>query len=82
MEALPKQLQGTDLSTAQKAWKWLISLLAEGEEGLVQDTISQMTAKVTYAANKPYFSTTDEYAVVNPGRMVRDAAAGSGSAPG
>lgn len=72
MEALPKQLRGTDLSTAQKAWRWLISAVSEGGEEPVQGLISEMTAKAAYAANKPYFSTTDEYAVVNPGRMVRE----------
>lgn len=36
-----------------------------------------MTAKAAYAANKPYFSTTDENAVVNPGRMVREFGCGT-----
>ncbi len=72
MEALPKQLQGADLSTAQKAGKWVISALSEGGEEPVQSLISEMTAKATYAANKPYFSTTDEYAVVNPKRMGKE----------
>ena len=72
VEALPKQLQGTDLSTAQKAWRWMISAVSEGGEEPIQGLISEMTAKAAYAANKPYFSTTDENAVVNPGRMVRE----------
>ena len=72
VEALPKQLRGTDLSTAQKAWRWLISLLAEGEEEVVQGVISEMTAKATYAPDKPYFSITDENAVINPRRMGRE----------
>ncbi len=72
VEALPKQLRGTDLSTGQKALKWMFSTFSEGSEEPIQGLISEMTAKATYDYDKPYFSTTDENAVVNPGRMVRE----------
>lgn len=69
VETLPGELQNADLSTGKKALQWLTSALDEGKEEVVQGAISSMVNKAASGSDTPYFSMTDENAVVNPLRM-------------
>lgn len=69
VETLPGELKNADLSTGKKALQWLTSALDEGKEEVVQGAISSMVNKAASGSDTPYFSMTDETAVVNPLRM-------------
>ena len=69
VETLPGELKNADLSTGKKALQWLTSALDEGKEEVVQGAISSMVNKAASGSDTPYFSMTDENAVVNPLRM-------------
>lgn len=72
VETLPGELRGVDLSTGQKAMNWLKSMVDEGKEEVVQGVIQNMTEKAVFDEDKSWFSTTDEGAVLNPGRMATE----------
>lgn len=72
VETLPGELQNADLSTGKKALQWLTSALDEGKEEVVQGAISSMVNKAASGSDTPYFSMTDENAVVNPLRMAQE----------
>lgn len=72
IETLPGQLKGADLSSGAKAWNWVKSALDEGKEEVVQGAIQKFVEKGVYDNDKALFSTTDENAVVNPGRMMQE----------
>lgn len=77
IETLPGELSGADLSSGKKALKWLTSALDEGKEEVVQGVISNMVNKAAGTDNRPYFSMTDENAVLNPYRMGQEFAIGT-----
>ena len=77
IETLPGQLKGADLSTGAKAWNWVKSALDEGKEEVVQGVIQNFVEKGVYDNDKALFSTTDENAVINPGRMMQEFGAGT-----
>ena len=56
---------------------WVKGMLDEGKEEVLQGIISQATAKATYDKDKAWVSTTDENAVINPGRMAQEFAGGA-----
>ena len=72
LETLPGELKNADLSTGKKALQWLTSALDEGKEEVVQGAISNMVNKAASGSDTPYFSMTDENAVVNPIRMGKE----------
>lgn len=72
VETLPGELKNADLSTGKKALQWLTSALDEGKEEVVQGAISNMVNKAASGSDTPYFSMTDENAVVNPLRMAQE----------
>ena len=72
VETLPGELKNADLSTGKKALQWLTSALDEGKEEVVQGAISNMVNKAASGSDTPYFSITDENAVVNPLRMGKE----------
>ncbi len=65
-EALPGELRGMDLSTAEKAWKWVHTALEEGREEMVQGVLERLTNKAVFDHSKPFVSWEDESAVFNP----------------
>lgn len=69
LETLPGDLQAKDLSTFEQAKEWLTSALDEGKEEVVQGVISALTNKVAANSDTPYFSMSDQDAVINPARM-------------
>lgn len=77
IETLPGEISGADLSSGKKALKWLTSALDEGKEEVVQGVISNMVNKAAGTENRPYFSMTDENAVLNPYRMGQEFAIGT-----
>ena len=77
IETLPGEISGADLSSGKKALKWLTSALDEGKEEVVQGVISNMVNKAAGTKNRPYFSMTDENAVLNPYRMGQEFAMGT-----
>lgn len=77
IETLPGELSGADLSSGKKALKWLTSALDEGKEEVVQGVISNMVNKAAGNDARPYFSMTDENAVLNPYRMGQEFAMGT-----
>lgn len=72
IDELPGEIRDLDLTTPQKAWRWVVSMLDEGKEGAVQNVVTQMTNKGIFAEDTPLISATDENAVFNPKRMVKD----------
>ena len=72
LETLPGEIADVDLSTAQKAWKWLRAALDEGKEEVVQGVLEQLTNKAIYASEIKWASMTDRNAVINPGRMLEE----------
>lgn len=72
LETLPGELRVEDLSSFDKALKWVTSSLDEGKEEVVQGVISSLTNKAAANSNAPYFSMTDENAVINPARMGKE----------
>lgn len=77
IETLPGQLKGADLTSGAKAWNWVKSALDEGKEEVVQGAIQKFVEKGVYDNDKALFSTTDENAVFNPGRMMQEFGAGA-----
>lgn len=72
LETLPDDLTANDLSTYEKALKWLTSALDEGKEEVVQGVISALTTKVAANSDASYFSMEDTDAVINPTRMAQE----------
>lgn len=72
LETLPGKLKAEDLSTFDKALKWVTSAFDEGKEELVQGVISALTNKAAANNDTPYFSMEDENAVINPARMGKE----------
>ena len=71
IETLPGELKGT-YGAGSKALKWAESALEEGGEEVLQDFVSSLTAKAFYDQDAKWFSTTDENAVINPKRGIKE----------
>lgn len=48
------------------AWVWFKSMIDEGKEEVVQGMIERGLQNLTYNAGNPFFSTTDQNAIINP----------------
>lgn len=68
-EVLPERLKK---GGASAVYQWVKSALEEGREEVVQGVISGITEKSIYNEDKELFSTEDENAIVNPGRMAQE----------
>ncbi|MGN0451989.1 MAG: hypothetical protein ACI4FN_07765 [Acutalibacteraceae bacterium] len=51
---------------------WVLSSLSEGKEEVLQDFISQLSAKAIYDKDKEVFSLSDQGAIINPERMAKE----------
>ena len=74
LETLPASLRSGNKSAIGQ---WVKSALEEGREELVQGVISGLTQKALYDQDKAWYSSTDEEAVINPGRMAEEFALGT-----
>ena len=57
--------------------QWATSMLEEGYEEVLQSIVTNLTAKMLYNPNAPYFSTTDENAVINPLKALKEFSLGA-----
>lgn len=74
IEALPSNLaQGGESAIRQ----WVKSMLDEGKEEVVQGVIQSLSEKAVYDQNRPWISTEDQNAVINPLRMGQEFAGGA-----
>lgn len=76
VQELPKSLM-TDKSFGKKSLDFVLSALSEGKEEVLQDFISQITAKTFYDGDKEVFSFDNQEAVINPGRMITEFGVGT-----
>lgn len=74
IDTLPEAVRGKDKG---QLLEWVKSMFDEGKEEVIQGAISQMMQNGIYQKGNPFFSMTDENAVVNPGRMAEEFAGGA-----
>lgn len=74
IDTLPEAVRG---KSKGQLLEWVKSMFDEGKEEVVQGAISQMMQNGVYQKGNPFFSMTDENAVVNPGRMAEEFAGGA-----
>ena len=74
IDTLPEAVRGKNKG---QLLEWVKSMFDEGKEEVVQGAISQMMQNGVYQKENPFFSMTDENAVVNPGRMAEEFAGGA-----
>ncbi len=74
IEQLPTNLKSGGKKTILK---WAESMVDEGKEEVLQGITTNAMAKLMYDPKAPIFSTTDEKAVVNPMKGVKEFAAGA-----
>lgn len=79
IDTLPEAVRG---KSKGQLLEWVKSMFDEGKEEVVQGAISQMMQNGVYQKGNPFFSMTDENAVVNPGRMAEEFAGGAEPLPG
>lgn len=71
VQELPSKLL-ENKSLGKKTLDWVLSSLSEGKEEVLQDFISQLSAKAIYDKDKKVFSLSDDEAIINPGRMAKE----------
>ena len=71
VQELPSKLLGNK-SLGKKTLDWVLSSLSEGKEEVLQDFISQLSAKAIYDKDKEVFSLSDQGAIINPERMAKE----------
>ena len=71
VQELPSKLL-ENKSIGKKTLDWVLSSLSEGKEEVLQDFISQLSAKAIYDKDKEVFSLSDDEAIINPGRMAKE----------
>lgn len=71
IQELPKSLM-TNKNFGKKALDFVLDALSEGKEEVLQDFISQITAKAFYDGDKEVLSFDNQEAVINPGRMAKE----------
>lgn len=76
IDTLPKNLQNAARGGTSALKQWVFSSLDEGREEVVQGAISQL-AQSLYGKNNPFFSVTDENAVLSPARAAQEFAGGA-----
>ena len=76
IDTLPKNLQNAARGGTSALKQWVFSSLDEGREEVVQGAISQL-AQSLYGKNNPFFSVTDENAVLSPVRAAQEFAGGA-----
>ena len=76
IDTLPKNLQNAARGGTGALKQWVFSSLDEGREEVVQGAISQL-AQSLYGKNNPFFSVTDENAVLSPVRAAQEFAGGA-----
>lgn len=74
IDTLPETIRGKNKG---QLLEWVKSMFDEGKEEVIQGAISQMMQNGVYQKGNPFFSMTDENAVVNPGRMAEEFAGGA-----
>ncbi len=73
IEQLPKNLiKNGAKSTSSAVMKWVKSSLEEGGEEVLQSITTNAIAKLMYDHDAPLYSTTDEKAVINPGKLAKE----------
>lgn len=75
LETLPGQLKSGNTSAVKQ---WVKSMFEEGREEVVQGVISGIMQKAMYDQDKDIYSSTDENAIINPGRMAQEFGMGAG----
>lgn len=78
VQELPSKLM-ENKNLGKKTLDWVLSSLSEGKEEVLQDFISQLSAKAIYDKDKEVFSLSDEDAIINPGRMAKEFGFGAAS---
>lgn len=71
VQELPSKLL-ENKSLGKKTLDWVLSSLSEGKEEVLQDFISQLSAKAIYDKDKEVFSLSDQGAIINPERMAKE----------
>ena len=71
VQELPSKLL-ENKSLGKKTLDWVLSSLSEGKEEVLQDFISQLSAKAIYDKDKEAFSLSDQGAIINPERMAKE----------
>lgn len=76
IQSLPEALKN---ATGNKSavMEWVKSALDEGKEEVIQGVITQLNTGLFFDRNKAIYSNTDENAVFNPSRMLREGAMGA-----
>lgn len=77
LEVLPARVKSGDMGALAA---WVLSAPEEGIEEVVQRFISGSTEKALYDHDKPFYSTTDENAIINPEEMGKEFLMGTGVA--
>lgn len=76
IQTLPDALKNTEGSKSA-IWEWIKSSFEEGNEEAVQGVISKLNEMLIYDEDKKLFSLSDEDAVINPYRTLKEAALGT-----
>lgn len=69
LETLPKNLKG---GGKKAVVQWVESMFDEGKEEVLQGIVSEIAEKAVYDRDKEVFSTTNEEAIIHPGRMAKE----------
>jgi hypothetical protein len=72
IETLPSEIRGAGVTNPERVWQLGKSIVEEGLEQPIQNTIEKFVNNVSYRKNAPIYSATDENAVINPAQFVRD----------
>ena len=76
LETLPQNLRQAASGGQSGLRQWVKSAFDEGKEEVVQGAISQLSQAV-YGKNNPFFSTTDQNAVISPSRAAEEFTGGA-----
>lgn len=76
LETLPQNLRQAASGGQSGLHQWVKSAFDEGKEEVVQGAISQLSQAV-YGKNNPFFSTTDQKAVISPSRAAEEFTGGA-----
>ena len=69
VETLPNNLKGGDTKLIKA---WVISMLEEGKEEVVQGIVSEAVDKIMFDHNKEILSLSNQNAIINPQRMAQE----------
>lgn len=77
VEQLPGELREAGLTSTEKIRKWVSSSLDEGKEEVIQGMIERLVNKAVYDQDAPWFSASNEDAVINPRQSLQEGAMGA-----